>query len=160
VVVLAAAAAYALLAAERVVWVVAGFGAAAVVVLAVGLLQRLDAAVTAAIAGAGTCWTISAWTRGADAPGGTVLVASALLVAAELAFMSLEQASARDESELVARRLAGVAGRAVGALVLATFLLAALGLHAGGGVVLEAVGVAASVGLLAFVFALARTPVR
>jgi hypothetical protein len=61
-----------------------------------------------------------------------------------------------DEGELIARRLAGLAARAVGALVVAAVLQAALGLHTTGGLLLEAVGVAAAIGLLLLLFALAR----
>jgi hypothetical protein len=42
------------------------------------------------------------------------------------------------------------------ALTLVSFALAALDLHAGGGLLLEAVGVVAAVGLLALVLVLAR----
>jgi hypothetical protein len=147
---------YAVVEAERAPGLIAGFGAAALVVLAVGLVGELPAALAAALGALGACWAISAWTRGAGAPGGTVLVATAIFVAAELAFASLEQASVADEGELVARRMAGLAGRAAGALALASFLLAALGLNAGGGLLLEAVGVTATVGVLMLVFALAR----
>jgi hypothetical protein len=61
-----------------------------------------------------------------------------------------------DEPELAARRLAGLAVRVTGALLLGSVLLASLGLHAGGGAALEAVGVAAAVGLLVLVVILAR----
>jgi hypothetical protein len=147
---------FALVEAVRLSGVVGAFGAAALVLLLVGLAGGMPAAVTAGIAGLGACWAASAWTRGPDSPGSTVFVAAAILVAAELAFASLEQAAVADEGELVARRLAGISLRAVGALVLASLLLAGLGLHAGGGLLLEAVGVAAAVGMLLLVFALAR----
>src|SRR5262249_14492079 len=53
-------------------------------------------------------------------------------------------------------RAAGLALRAVGALALVSFALAALGLNAGGGVLIEAVGAAAVVGLVALVYLLAQ----
>jgi hypothetical protein len=99
---------------------------------------------------------VSAWTRGSGAPGGTVLAAAGIFVAAELAYWSLEQVSVPDEAELVARRAAGLAVRGAVALTLVSFALAALDLHAGGGLLLEAVGVVAAVGLLALVLVLAR----
>jgi hypothetical protein len=77
-------------------------------------------------------------------------------VAAELAYWSLEQASVGDEGELVARRAAGLAGRGCAALVLVAIVLAALGLHAGGGLLLESVGILAAVGLLGVVWVLAK----
>jgi len=79
-----------------------------------------------------------------------------IFVAAELAYWSLEQVSVPDEVELVARRAAGLALRAALALALVSFALAALDLHAGGGVLLETAGVAAAVGLLALVLVLAK----
>jgi hypothetical protein len=146
----------AVLQAERLTLVVAGFGAAALLVLAVGIAAGQPAGVTAGVAGLGASWAISAWTRGAEAPDLTVVVAVAIFVAAELAFMSLEQTPVPDEGELIARRLAGLAARALGALVVAAVLQAALGLHTTGGLLLEAVGVAAAIGLLLLLFALAR----
>jgi hypothetical protein len=140
--------------------VIAALAAVSLGLLAAGLALPMPAAVTAALVGGGACWAISAWTRGADAPGGTVLVAAGMLVAAELAFASLEQAAVADEPELVARRLAGIAGHGVGALALAAVLLAFLGLHAGGGLVLETVGVIAAVGVLVLVRALVRETAR
>ncbi|HEX6680148.1 MAG TPA: hypothetical protein VF063_05840, partial [Gaiellaceae bacterium] len=106
--------------------------------------------------GVAASWSLSAWTRGTGAPGGTVLAAVGIFVAAELAYWSIEQASVPDEGELVARRVAGLALRGCGALVLVAGVLAALGLRPGGGLVLETVGVVAVVGLLGIVLVLAR----
>ena len=124
--------------------------------LGAGLARNVPQVVPVALAGIGGCWSFSAWTRGHGAPGGTVLAAAGILLAAELAYWSLEQGSVRDETELLARRLAGLAFRTVGVVALAALMLAALELRTGGGLLLEAVGVAAAVGLLALVFALAR----
>jgi hypothetical protein len=140
--------------------VVAALAAVSLALLAAGVTRAMPAAVTAAVTGVAACWAISAWARGAEAPAGTALVAAAALVTAELAFASVEQAAVADEPELVARRLAGIAGRAVGALVLAAVLLAFLDLSAGGGLVLEVVGVAAAVAVLLLVRALVREAAR
>jgi glutamine cyclotransferase len=142
--------------AARLSLLVAAAGSLAVVLLLTALSKARPESTVTALAGLGACWVASAWTQGAQAPGGTIFVAAGLLVTAELAFASLEQASVADEPELLSRRLAGIAGRGLGALVLAAILLAALGLNAGGGLALEAVGVAAAVGLLLLVFSLAR----
>jgi hypothetical protein len=150
----AAVVGYALLEAERATLPSAALGAVALAALAAGLAVG-PSVVPAGIAGLGACWAVSAWSRG-GVPGGTIVAASAIFVSAELAFCSLDQVAARDEGELLARRLAGVAFLAVGALTLSAVLLAALGLRAGGGLVLEAVGVAAAVGVVGLVFALAR----
>jgi hypothetical protein len=135
---------------------VAALAAAGVVVLALALGRGVGAGVGASLAALGAAWSVSAWTRSADAPAGTMLAAAGLVVVAELAFAALEQSPVPDEGELVARRLAGIAGRAAGALALAAVLLAALGLHARGGLALEAVGIAAAVGLLMLLFVLGR----
>ena len=75
---------------------------------------------------------------------------------ASAAYWSLEQVSVVDEPELLARRAAGLAIRAAAALALVAFALAALDLRTGGGLLLEAVGAAAAVALLALVLLLAR----
>jgi hypothetical protein len=124
--------------------------------LAYALARAGARGIVPGLVGVAASWSLSAWTRGAGAPGGTVLAAAGVFVAAELAYWSLEQASVPDEAELVARRAAGLALRALGALVLVACVLAALGLRPGGGLVLETVGVLAVVGLLAVVLVLAR----
>ena len=152
----AGAAVYAALDADRIGLLVLGLGLTSVVVLAVGLARALPSVLVAALAGLAAAWSVAAWTRGAGVPEGTILAAAVIFVAAELAFWSLEQVPVSDEPELVALRAAGVAVRGAAVLALAAIVLAALGLNAGGGLLLEAVGVAASVGLVALVFALAR----
>jgi hypothetical protein len=136
--------------------VIAAAGALALVVLVTALTKARPESTVTALVGLGACWTASAWTQGAQTPGGTIFAAAGLLVAAELAFASLEQVSVADEPELLSRRVAGIAARGLGALVLAAILLAALGLNTGGGLALEAVGVAAVVGLLLLLLSLAR----
>jgi len=131
-------------------------GGGCVGLLVYGLALVSPPAIVAGLAGVAASWTVSAWTRGTGAPGGTVLAAAGIFVAAELAYWSLEQVSVPDEAELVARRAAGLAVRGALALALVSFALAALDLNAGGGLLLEAVGVVAVVGLLALVLVLAR----
>jgi hypothetical protein len=147
---------YASLEADRVQVLVLALGLAAVAVLGVGLTTAAPGTVLGGLAGLAAAWSVSAWTRGSGAPGGTIFAAAALFGAAELAYWSLEQVSVADEPELAGRRLAGLAVRVTAALLLGSVLLASLGLHAGGGVVLEAVGVAAAIGLLVLVVILAR----
>lgn len=139
---------------------VTGLAAAGVVVLAVGLARREPAAVTASLAALGAAWTVSAWTRGLDAPGGTAVAAAGIVAVAELAFAALEQSPVADEGELVARRVAGIFGRAAGAVALAALLLAVLGLRASGGLALEAVGIGAAIAVLALLLVLAREEPR
>jgi hypothetical protein len=147
---------YAAVAADRLAPLVLALGLGAVLLLAYAVAVPNVGAVVPAIAGVAAAWSASAWTRGPGAPGGTVLAAVGIYVAAELAYWSLEQASVADEGELLARRAAGLAVRVCAALVLVAIVLAVLGLHAGGGLVLESVGVLAAVGLLAVTWVLAR----
>jgi hypothetical protein len=151
-----AVAAYGALVADRLGLLVLALGLGAALWLAYALAATVPRAIVPALGGLAASWSFSAWTRGAEAPGGTILAALGIFVAAELAYWSLEQVSVRDEDELLARRAAGLAGRACGALVLVSIVLAVLGLHPGGGLVLETVGVAAAVGLVAIVALLAR----
>jgi hypothetical protein len=152
----AGVAVYGTLEADRIALLVLALGAGSVALLAFGLAAPSPPALVGSFVGIAASWSLSAWTRGSGAPGGTILAAAGIFVAAELAYWSLEQASVPDEPELLARRAAGLALRAVGAVVLVSFVLVALGLNAGGGLLLEAVGAAAAVGLVALVFLLAR----
>jgi hypothetical protein len=155
-VVLTGVAVYGTLEADRLALLVLALGVGSVVLLAYGLTVPSPPALVGSLVGIAASWSLSAWTRGPGAPGGTILAATGIFVAAELAYWSLEQASVPDEPELLARRAAGLALRAAGALALVSFTLAALGLNAGGGLLLEALGAAAVVALVALVFLLAR----
>lgn len=143
--------------ADRLGVLVLVLGGGAVALLAYALAASSPPAIVSALVGAGASWSLSAWTRGSGAPDGTIFAALGIFVAAELAYWSLEQVSVRDEPELVARRAAGLGGRSVVVLALVASVLAALGLQAGGGLVLETVGIAAAVGLLVLVLVLARS---
>jgi len=151
-----AVAVYGAFVADRLGLLVLALGLGAALWLAYALAAVAPRALVPALAGLAAAWSFSSWTRGAGAPGGTILAAVGIFVAAELAYWSLDQVSVRDEGELVGRRAAGLAGRACGALVLVSIVLAVLGLHPGGGLVLETVGVAAAVGLVAIVAVLGR----
>lgn len=147
---------YGTFAADRLALLVLALGLTGAALLTYALATVNAGSIVSALVGVAASWSLSAWTRGTGAPGGTVLAAVGIFVAAELAYWSLEQASVPDEGELVARRAAGLALRGFGALFLVACVLAALGLRPGGGLILETVGVAAAVGLLAIVLVLAR----
>ena len=148
------------MAAERVALLMLALGLAGTLLLVYAIAAPNPGAIVPALAGVAAAWSASAWTRGSGAPGGTVLAAAGIYVAAELAYWSLDQASVADEGELVARRAAGLAARAGAALWVVAIVLAALGLHAHGGLLLESVGVLAAVGLLVVMWVLARTVYR
>ena len=147
---------YGTFAADRLALLVLALGLAGTVWLAFALVTAGARGIVPGLVGVAASWSLSAWTRGAGAPSGTVLAAVGIFIAAEIAYWSLEQASVPDEGELVARRAVGLAFRGSGALVLVAGVLAVLGLRPGGGLVLETVGVLAAVGLLAIVLVLAR----
>ena len=91
--------------------------------------------------------------------GAAPLVGCALLLAAELAYWSVELAGAgREERPVLLRRLAAMLGLAAGALVLGSAVLAAAALPLGGGLLWDVVGVAAAAAALALIARLAVAP--
>ena len=85
------------------------------------------------------------------------LVAAGLLLLAELAYWSVElRSSGRAETGLLVRRLTALALLVFGAVLLGLVVLVATTVPLGGGVVWDAVGVAAAAGALALLARLAR----
>jgi hypothetical protein len=83
--------------------------------------------------------------------------AGGLLAVAELAYWSLQlRGRAHDAERLTERRVALIASLAFAAVAAGGFVLAATSVQIGSGVALDLVGVAAAVGALAVVAALAR----
>jgi hypothetical protein len=101
---------------------------------------------------------VYAWTLG----GGSIdqwapVYAGGLLAVAELAYWSVEvRGRAQDAGRLTERRIGLIATLAFVAVAAGGFVLAATSLKIGGGVALDLLGVAAAVGALAAVAALAR----
>ena len=86
------------------------------------------------------------------------LVGCALLLVAELAYWSVELATAgRAERPVLLRRVAALLGLAGAALVLGSAALAAAALPLGGGLTWDLVGVAAAAAALAVIARLARS---
>jgi hypothetical protein len=83
------------------------------------------------------------------------LYGAAFFLVAELAFAALELRAGAPDPGLVPRRAAILAALAVGGVVLGAVVLAAATLPLEGGLVLEAIGVTAAVGLLVLVGRLA-----
>jgi hypothetical protein len=145
------------LAADRLVAVVAGVGGAALVFFTAGVGFRIPglAAWGVALCGAeyavmlGFRTTVDRW-----AP----IVAAALFVAAELAFRAAESGDSTPDREVAVRSSLWLAGGALLATALGSILLAAAG-GANAGLGFEALGVAATVAALAFlVGVVARAP--
>lgn len=130
-------------------------GGAAVFLLVVGLALGRTAAVPWAIAGLGVAY--AATLGGDDLDGRVPLYAAGLLVTAELAYWSLQlRAGARDEAGMAIRRVIGLLAAAAVALVAGTLLIAVAHVPLRGGLVVEAVGIAAAIGALALLTLAAR----
>src|SRR5204863_3789637 len=126
----AGVAVYAAFEADRVGLLVLALGAGAVALMVFGLAVPSPPALVGSLVGIAASWSLSAWTRGSGAPGGTILAAAGIFAPAQLAYSSLEQASVPLELELLARRPAGLALRAAAAAAHASSALAAPRRHA------------------------------
>ena len=88
------------------------------------------------------------------------LVGAGLLAVAELAYWSIElRGPGREERRLLARRAAAVVGLALASLLLGAVVVTLTAVPLGGGVVWDAVGVAAAAAALTLILRLARRDV-
>jgi hypothetical protein len=131
-------------------------GAAALLSLAAGLALRLTAFIPVGLALLGAAYALALETRGGTVDGGALLVAPALLLAAELAYRSLEPRGIRPERSLVAGDAAVLLALLGGSVVASGVLLSATAVDIGGRAPLVAAGVAAATGALALTASLAR----
>jgi hypothetical protein len=133
-------------------------GAAGAAVLAVANLIARAGLVAPALVLVAAGYAATLVVRDADAPDPAApLVACALLLVAELAYSSVELASAgRAEARVLLRRLGALLGLAAVALALAAGVLAATAIPFGGGLAWNLVGMAAAAGAIALIAALAR----
>jgi hypothetical protein len=106
------------------------------------------------MAGAGAAYGLFLSLHGGAVDARAPAVAAALFLAAELGFWSLERSPARAERNVLLRRISGLA---VGAILTALVGSLVLGLTTGvgGGIALEAVGVAAAAVTVAAIAVLA-----
>ena len=134
---------------------VLALGALALLSLAVALVQERASLVPWALLLLGAAAAV-AFANEAD-PGRSPIYAAALLGVAELAYWSLEDRRSRAAVPgMTPRRVGRVTGAVAGALVVGTVLAAVARVDAGGGLLLEAVGVTAAVAAAALVLALSR----
>lgn len=132
-------------------------GALALALLTGGLLFRSGPALGWALAALGGEYAVLFAARGDSYDEWTPLYAAVFLLVAELAFWSVEpRLEAWSEPDLLPRRAAFVAGACAGAAGLAALVVVAGAVWAGGGVALDAIGVAAVVGALMLLAALVR----
>jgi hypothetical protein len=134
--------------------VVPGVAAAGLAVAAVALIGRWPALVPVGVAGVGAGYALFLRLERDTVDPRAPVVAAMLLVAAELAFWSIERRDARVEAALVVRRILVVAVAALGAALLGSLLLVATAGFSGG-LALEAVGVLAAVVVLSIIALLA-----
>lgn len=138
--------------------VVAGTGGLGVALLALSLLAGWTSAIAwslVLLAGeyAGALALRADSTVDAAAP----LVAAGLLVTAELAYWSLElRGPGHDERRVLLRRATALLALTAGSLVLGAFVVVVTALPLGGGLLWDAVGVAAAAAALTVLAALAR----
>lgn len=128
----------------------------ALVLLALSLVLRWPGLLASSIAVLGAQYAVSLIVERGSVDPGALLTAGGLILVAELSYWSLEVSVAPIDRSLPARRLVALGGMALGAVSLATLVLIGSELGVGGGLVLEAVGVAAAVVALALVARLAR----
>jgi hypothetical protein len=133
----------------------AGLSASATAVLAAGLWRERSIVVPWVLLALGAA-TAASFADGGD-PARSPLFAAGLLAVGELSYWSLETRLSRPAaSGIAARRLALLSGLVAGSIAIGAVLVSVARIDAGGGLALEAAGVAAAVALAAAVFALSR----
>ena len=155
-VVLAALATYPVVAVDERKDVAAGIGAAALALLALALARRITALVPWPIALAGAGYAVMLALNADATDAAAPLYAAGLLLAAELAYWSLEARGVPEERGLLPLRVGVIAACCLGTIVVGGALMVAAAAGGRGGVALEAVGVAAAAAAVALVTWLAR----
>lgn len=141
----------------RLDWLVLTLGAAALVLLALGLATRWRAPVGLGMTLLGAQYAVLFAAHGSSLDEGTPAYAAGFLLVAELAYWSLERrVPAWTEHGLLLRRLGHLVGVCFAAAAVAALVMVAAASGGGGGVALEALGAAAAVGAVAVVALLVR----
>jgi hypothetical protein len=155
-VLLAALVVYPALRSERLGAAVAAVGAGAGFLLVVGLALRWSSLVPWAVALVGGEYAFSLLVTGGRMDPLAPVFAGGLFLLAEFSYWAMERETVREEPGLLARRLATVLVTTVGVTLVAALVLVFSDTTVGGGLALEAIGVAAAAGALAIVALLAR----
>jgi hypothetical protein len=133
-----------------------GLGAAGVAAIAAGVV-RFPSLLPWGLALLGAEYACALAVAGRGVDGRAPLVAAGLVLAAELAYWSLEaRTRVAEEPQLARRRLALILVVAAGSAAAAAAVVAAASLPYGGGLAWDALGVAAATAALATVAVLAR----
>ena len=149
--------AYAVLAGSRLPEVVAGVGAAGVLLVALALAGRWPSLLPLGLVGVGAAYAVYLSLGTGSVDSRAPLVAAALFVAAELAYWSLESQEGRADRAVLVRRISFLGIGALGTSILGGVLLIVAGGDSGG-VALEAAGIVSAVVLLAVIAFLAARP--
>jgi len=136
-------------------------GAAGVLWLLVGLAVRWNAPLVVGIASLGAEQAVRLTAGPSRVDPWTPAYAAGFLLAAELAWWSIEpRVPAWSDVEVLIRRSLAIAACCVGGALLAAVVVLAAGAPLHGGVGLELVGAAAAVAAIAVVAAVARLPAK
>jgi hypothetical protein len=142
-------------------WLLVGLGGAGLLSLAGGLAARWSGSLAVGIALLGAEQAVRLATGPGHADPWTPVYAAGFLLAAELAWWSIEpRVPAFWEWPVLANRLEAVVFSCAGGAALAAVVVVAAGAPLTGGVGLELVGVTAAVAAVAVVATVARTRVR
>jgi hypothetical protein len=142
------------------VWLLLGLGGAGILALGIGLAARWSAALAFGLAVVGAEHAVRLATGLSRVDPWTPLYAAGFLLAAELAWWSIEpRVPAWAEYGTTARRLGVVVTACAGGAVLSALVVLAAGAPLHGGLALELVGVAAATAALVVVAAVARSRV-
>jgi hypothetical protein len=147
---------YSALVAGRGTAILAVVGLAGVLLLGLGLRLGWTALIPASLGVLGAGYAAALLLRDGGVDGGAPLVAAAALLAAELGYWTVASNAVPVDAALVRRSLATSGALAFVAFCLGTILLLVGGAGIGGGLPLEALGVAAAASALAVVARLAR----
>jgi hypothetical protein len=137
--------------------VVAGVGAAGVLLVALAVAGRWPSLLPLGLVGVGAAYAVYLSLHTGSVDPWAPLVAAALFVAAELAYWSTERQEGRADRAVLVRRISFLALGALGTAILGGVLLIVAGGDSGG-VALEAAGIVAAVVLLALIAFLAARP--
>ena len=136
-------------------------GGAGVLWLAVGLSARWNAPLVLGMACLGAQQAVRLTGGPSTVDPWTPAYAAGFLLAAELAWWSIEpRVPAWSDLEVLVRRVLAIAAFCVGGALLAALVVLTAGAPLHGGVGLELIGVAAAVTVIAVVAAVARLPAR
>lgn len=147
-------AAYAAVAGDRIVELVAGLGFAGSVLVAVGTVFRIATAIPWGVGLVGASYAVYLRLRGGDVDTRAIYVAAALVAACELAFASLRRGAGAPDRRLRLERVVTVVAVVLATLVLGDVVLVASG-SAHSTLLIEAIGAACAVAAVALVVRLA-----